>query len=652
MKNKNLYNSIASHGLPNTDVLDQLNNMIRSRSCDAFNEGSRIRKKIKDLSTLEKYQKEIRSHFMDAIGGMNYEKENLKIQWIDDIDKGTYHLIKLVFQSRLGHYVSAHLYKPKTSKAEKKAGILLACGHQLQGKDSQEYQFVAQILVNYDFVVLVIDPIGQGERFGYIDPVTHKVLAEPLTLEHDLVGYQTQLLGYSLAKPMIFDHIRGIDLLQSLSYVDPDRIGVTGNSGGGTMTSMLMMVDERIQAAAPATFITSRFGYQKTGQPQDREQHWKGLGIFGFDHEDILIAFAPKPLMVLAAQYDFFPIEGTLKSVAGARRMYDLYEKKENLQFNAYPIEHSYPPLMATDAAKFFSKIFYNHQSHIHKVELIYDEHSQVTPSNQVVLEYSDSKIIFDDNQELLSSLTEKRPTYQRTSWKEVTDFIEAKVMGNRIEAPLFAKRWQNQTTENYLFDRWTYNTQTDMHGAAFRFTPIKKVESSVLALWLNGTSSTDEHMSWIHQQINKGIEVIIVDLSGEGQLRQRDFIWWAKHDEWYGSLYKLNDDLLWLNDSLACLRIFETLKAVEFIQKLRPETKLSLYTEDEHVLYGAMANLLLDKPLTHKRKNGEFTYSNWVKRKTYPHLWGFTLSIPDLLKHIDLDEVLKYSDERTSYEN
>ena len=59
------------------------------------------------------------------------------------------------------------------------------------------------------------------------------------------------LLGRNTATYRIWDGMRAIDYLQSRPEVDPKRIGCTGNSGGGTLTSYLMALDERIQAAAP-----------------------------------------------------------------------------------------------------------------------------------------------------------------------------------------------------------------------------------------------------------------------------------------------------------------------------------------------------------------------------------------------------------------
>ena len=79
---------------------------------------------------------------------------------------------------------------------------------------------------------------------------------------------------------------------------------------------MVMMADPRIAAAAPATFIMNRDSYQRTGQSQDAEQIWSGFTGGGYDHEDILLAMAPKPVCVLAVTSDFFPIEGTRRTVA------------------------------------------------------------------------------------------------------------------------------------------------------------------------------------------------------------------------------------------------------------------------------------------------------------------------------------------------
>ena len=103
--------------------------------------------------------------------------------------------------------------------------------------------------------------------------------------------------------------MRGFDYLCTRPEVDPKKIGITGNSGGGTQSSMAMLWDRRYAAAAPATFIMTREEYLYVGGGQDSEQIWPGFTSNGYDHDDILFAMAPKPVLVLAVDYDFFPIE-------------------------------------------------------------------------------------------------------------------------------------------------------------------------------------------------------------------------------------------------------------------------------------------------------------------------------------------------------
>lgn len=645
------FNTLAYQGVPTRDVQDQLKDMIYDRTELAIRKGIRKKAKIKDLKTLNEYQLWVRKTFNSSLGNVDYPQSPLNIQWLDTIECETYDLIHLVFESRPKHYVTANLYRPKKYQQHLNAGILLACGHQKQAKDSEEYQGVAQTLVNQDLVVLVIDPIGQGERFSYIHPETQELMVEPVTFEHDTIGYQTQSLGYSIAKPMLHDHLRAIDVLQSLPYVDPQKIGVTGNSGGGTMTSMLMMVDDRIQASAPATFITHRSFYQQTGQAQDREQHWKGLSEYGLDHDDILIAFAPKPCLVLAAEYDFFPIEGTRFSFESAQRMYDLYSKSTNLQLSVQAIEHSYPPSMALKAAEFFRTVFYPNDTPIKNVQnnlITHDSRTRVTKQGQVLLSYQDARTVYMDNQDRRIKLQKVRATLiSQGKWSSIDRFLTKNIYRNRVLCDFNPKRFNVMDTLSYTFEQWVYQSQLDMVGAFFWFKPKQEHKKLVVCYWDQGTAASDEHIDWIQDQLKQGSSVVVVDLSGMGQLTQRDLVWWAKAQEWYGSLYKLNDDLLWLNDSLAALRSFEVIRSLELIKRLDPKVSLHLYSEGSAYVFVSIANAVQHTPYPHEHVSDFVSYDQWIQNITYPPTWGYELGFPDILSYTDIDELVHDTQER-----
>src|SRR5205823_4843891 len=83
-------------------------------------------------------------------------------------------------------------------------------------------------------------PPGQGERYQYWEPETERRLIGGCTTEHTHAGLPFTLQGASIARVFLWDAMRAIDYLVSRPEVDPDRIAVTGNSGGGTQTSFLM----------------------------------------------------------------------------------------------------------------------------------------------------------------------------------------------------------------------------------------------------------------------------------------------------------------------------------------------------------------------------------------------------------------------------
>ena len=125
------------------------------------------------------------------------------------------------------------------------------------------------------------------------------------------------------ARYFAWDAVRAVDVLAALPEVDAARIGATGNSGGGMQTMLLMMADERLAAAMPCTYITGCRSSSARGRRWTRScaSPLPGAGI---DHADLLAGFAPRPLLVGGAAYDYFPIEGTEHAFQEARRLYAL----------------------------------------------------------------------------------------------------------------------------------------------------------------------------------------------------------------------------------------------------------------------------------------------------------------------------------------
>src|SRR5690606_22172178 len=125
-----------------------------------------------------------------------------------------------------------------------------------EGKAGGTYQSFAQGLARQGYVCLIFDPISQGERLQYLGD-EGKSTVGPGVSEHLKAGNQQLLVGEFLGTWRAWDGIRALDYLLTRDEVDPDRVGITGNSGGGTMTTWLCGLEPRWSMAAPSCFVTS-----------------------------------------------------------------------------------------------------------------------------------------------------------------------------------------------------------------------------------------------------------------------------------------------------------------------------------------------------------------------------------------------------------
>ncbi len=128
--------------------------------------------------------------------------------------------------------------------------VIVPCGHAHSAKAHDSYQSVGALLALNGMAALVFDPIDQGERIQLLDAKGKEVMWG--TRGHTNLGAGCILLGRNTAGYEIWDSMRALDYLQSRPEVDPKRLGCTGNSGGGTQTSQVMALEDRIKAAAPS----------------------------------------------------------------------------------------------------------------------------------------------------------------------------------------------------------------------------------------------------------------------------------------------------------------------------------------------------------------------------------------------------------------
>ncbi len=267
---------------------------------------------------------------LSAIIGPFPERTPLNAKVTGILHRDGYSIEKIVYEPIPDYFVTGALYIPDGAKRNAPA-IFYACGHSIGGFRAEAYQHICINLVKKGFVVLTIDPMGQGERFEYWDPAKDEARFPIPDHEHSYAGAQCVISGYSTARYFIWDVIRGIDYLLTRKEVDPDRIGMTGRSGGGNLTAYLGALDDRILATAPECYITGYEQIYKSIGPQCAEQNLYQMISAGLDHADFIEVRAPKPTMMITTTRDFFSIQGARESYAEAGRMYQALGAKDKL---------------------------------------------------------------------------------------------------------------------------------------------------------------------------------------------------------------------------------------------------------------------------------------------------------------------------------
>jgi dienelactone hydrolase/pimeloyl-ACP methyl ester carboxylesterase len=344
--------------------------------------GEEARAALRTRADAEAYVREVREKVRLCFGPFP-ERTPLNPRVTGVIERGAYRIEKVIFESRPQFLVTANLYVPKGRKLPL-PGVVGCCGHSDNGKAIAAYQSFAQGLARLGYVVLLYDPIGQGERLQYGHLPAGKRPRVGVG-EHLYAGNQQFLVGEFLGSWRAWDGIRALDYLLTRPEVDPKKVGVTGNSGGGTMTTWLCGLDPRWAMAAPSCFVTTFRRNLENELPADTEQCPPGALARHLDHADFLAALAPTPVLILGKERDFFDVRGTEEAYRRLKRLYTLLGAPDNVQLFVGPTPHGYTKENREAMYRWFNRVTYVSDAKTEPdLVLEKDETLRCTPTGQV----------------------------------------------------------------------------------------------------------------------------------------------------------------------------------------------------------------------------------------------------------------------------
>ncbi len=245
------------------------------------------------------------------------EKTPLQATVTGTVDGLGYHVVNLHYQSVPSLYVTANLYRPSANREGKRLpAVLYVCGHSGMGRDGNKtaYQSHGIWFARHGYVCLVVDTLQLGE----IEGVHHGTYREGRWWWHSR--------GYTPAGVECWNGIRGIDYLIHRPDVDPNRIAVTGISGGGAATYWIAAADDRVKVAVPVSGMADLPSYVNNRVVNG---HCDCMFLYNaFEWPWIRIAglITPRPLLYVNSNQDrIFPMDANERNINRLERLYSLF---------------------------------------------------------------------------------------------------------------------------------------------------------------------------------------------------------------------------------------------------------------------------------------------------------------------------------------
>ncbi|HUU27893.1 MAG TPA: acetylxylan esterase [archaeon] len=476
---------------------------------------------LKTQEDWEKRQAEVREILMRIVGPFP-EKTPLKARIMSKVQRAGFSMEKIVYESMPGFYVTACLFIPDGLKGKTPA-ILYVLGHSDISFRSPHYQHIIYNLVRKGFIVFSFDPVSQGERFQYYDPEKGDYLVGNSENEHDYFGRQCFISGVSSARYFIWDGIRAIDYLLTRKEVDPERIGVTGISGGGTQTTYIAAFDQRVRAAAPACYISGfRKLLQSVGADDAEQNFYHGLSS-GTDHGDLIELMAPKPYLIVATTRDWFSIQGARETFREARGAYRAFGKEENLQMVEDDHGHGYTRKNREAIYAFFQKTLdFPGDPAEEDVEILEPEALNVTPTGQLVNSLG-GETVFSINKRESEALIQKIEASRKNPARHLDRVLaKARELSGYLDPqpekePLFRGRYRRvgYSIEMYLLS----GEQGNYVVPLLVFVPDGQGKFPAL-VYLHPEGKTAEAAPGanIEKLVRRGVIVASTDLIGTGE--------------------------------------------------------------------------------------------------------------------------------------
>lgn len=520
-------------------------------------------------------------------------------------------------------------------------GVVGTCGHGDPGKATPIYQSFAQGLARQGYIVLIFDPIGQGERIQYLSPdlKPRRGIGVP---EHNYAGNQLMLTGESLSSWLTWDSIRCVDYLLTRPEVDHRYIGVTGNSGGGTQATWLCGVEPRLSMAAPSCFVVGFGRNLRNELPADIEQCPPRVLQLGLDHSDFIAAMAPKPVMILDQEKDYFDARGAEESFVRLKHLYKLLGAENSISLFIGPEYHGYSQHNREAMYGWFNRATKLADAQAEPALTLEKEETLWCTAKGQVGE-TRSRTVFSFTRQISKSLRKSRPEQQGEQLKKMVVATLKLPPRNgvpefRILRPGSARQYPQKFAATYAVE-----TEPGILTAVYRLSDTALLSRPPIglkkALLYVSHHSADEELRQeplVADLIrnNPQTAVFACDVRGTGESKPNtcgdDFLAPYGNDYFYAA-YSLMLDYPYMGQ-----KTNDVLRIIDWLKSFGHE-EIHLVAKGWGAIPATFAALLSDAVTEVTLKNGLTSYADIAENEEYN--WPLSALLPGVLKSFDLPD-------------
>ena len=550
---------------------------------------------LKTAADFKRLMPERRRRYMDMMGLADLEPAKnrgpvpYKVTGV--LDRPAYRVEKLHYESLPNLYVTANLYIPKSASAgARRPGVLYVCGHLKDQKVA--YQGHPKRFAELGFPTLIVETVQLGEAPGF----HHGCYYEG--------WFHWYSRGYSPAAIELLNGIRAIDLLAARPEVDPQRLGVTGISGGGAVTWWVAAGDERVKVCSPVcgTATLESHIYDRVIDGHCDCMWWINTALW--DLADIGALIAPRPLLIASANQDgIFPIDSIRRVHSQLEGLYRTLGASDDLRLVETPGGHSYHEISRTAIFAWFLKHLMGKDVPAAQVGDMELDNARLEPSDALRVYVTDTPTpnraltIHDEFIKVAAPPAIASASDAERARKQLVDRLRADTFNHFPRQPPALDVEEEFALDGGVGTRFAFTSEDGWRLHGTRRNPRDSKGGTLPAVVVLKTpgearGASDEFAG----QISAPWVKVVVETRGTGDTS------WGEDLNWH-----IRRAGAWMGRTIASMRTWDALRALEAVRALSgvDASRISIAARGEMcaaalyaaLLDGRVASVILDSP-------------------------------------------------------